>query len=249
MIYVKSREEIQVMKKAGQIAKGALQKAIEAVKPGITTLDLDKIALDYILKYGATPSFLNYNGFPKNICVSVNDEVVHGIPDKRVLLEGDIVSIDCGACYMGFHGDCADTALCGAVSDDLKLLVEETRNSFYIGMKKAISKNRIGDISSAIQSYIEGKGYSIVRDLEGHGIGAKLHEDPSVPNFGTAGKGVKMMPGMTIAVEPMVNLGGYEVCIDRKNEWTVKTTDKKYSAHYENTILITNEEPIILTAL
>ena len=249
MIYIKSREEIELMKKAGQIAKGALTKAIEAVRPGITTLELDKIALDHILKCGAKPSFFKYNGFPKNICVSVNDEVVHGIPDNRVLSEGDIVSVDCGAFYKGFHGDCADTALCGKVSPEIEKLVLETKNSFYVGMKKAIAKNRVGDVSYDIQSYIENKGYSIVRDLEGHGIGASLHESPSVPNFGMPGKGAKLMPGMTIAVEPMINMGGYEVYIDKINDWTVKTVDRKCSSHYENTILITNEEPIILTSL
>ena len=249
MIYIKSKEEIEIMKKAGQITKGALTKAIEAVKPGVTTSELDKIALDHISKCGAKPSFFNYNGFPKNICVSVNDEVVHGIPGGRVIHDGDIVSIDCGAFYKGFHGDCADTALCGNVCDDIRLLVEATKKSFYVGLEKAVSKNRVGDISQSIQSYIESKGYSIVRDLEGHGIGANLHESPSVPNFGKAGKGVKLMPGMTIAVEPMVNIGGYEVFLDHINDWTFKTVDGKCSAHYENTILITNEEPVILTAL
>ena len=204
MIYIKSKDEIALMKKAGQITKGALQKAIEAVKPGIKTMELDKIAESFIKKCNATPSFYRYNGFPKHICVSVNDEVVHGIPGDYVIQEGDIVSIDCGACYKGYHGDCADTAFAGAVSEEAKRLVEATRESFYVGIQKAIGGNRVGDISEAIQTFIEAKGYSIVRDLEGHGIGANLHESPSVPNFGKAGKGAKLMPGMTIAVEPMV---------------------------------------------
>ena len=249
MIYIKSKEEIALMKKAGQITKGALQKAIEAVKPGMKTIELDRIAESFIKKCNATPSFYRYNGFPMHICVSVNDEVVHGIPGNYVIREGDIVSIDCGACYKGYHGDCADTAFAGAVSEEAKKLVEATRESFFLGMKQAVAGNRVGDISSTIQTYIEGNGYSIVRDLEGHGIGANLHEGPSVPNFGTAGKGPKLMPGMTIAVEPMVNLGQYQVFLDPVNDWTFKTLDHSLSAHYENTILITDGEPVILTTL
>jgi methionyl aminopeptidase len=248
MIYIKSKDEIATMKKAGQIAKGALQKAVDAVRPGITTLELDKIAYDFIVKHNAKPSFYRYNGFPKNICVSVNSEVVHGIPGKRVIMDGDIVSIDCGACYRGFHGDCADTALAGNVAPEAVRLVEITKQSFYAGIKNALPGNRVGDISHAVQSFVEENGYSIVRDLEGHGIGANLHESPSVPNFGMPNKGSKLMAGMTIAVEPMVNMGGFQVFLD-VNKSTYKTSDGKYSAHYENTILITNEEPVILTSL
>ncbi len=250
MIYIKNKEEILLMKKAGQITKGALTKALEAVKPGVTTLQLDKIAAEFISKCGATASFYKYNGFPKHICVSVNNEVVHGIPsNNRVIQEGDIVSIDCGACYKGYHGDCADTVIVGNVSDEIRKLVEVTRESFYIGIKNAVDGNRVGDISEAIQSYVEKNGFSIVRDLEGHGIGANLHEGPSVPNFGTKGKGARLVSNMTIAVEPMVNIGTYRVDCDEKNGWTIRTVDGKYSAHYENTILITKEEPIILTTL
>lgn len=249
MIYIKNKEEIALMKKAGQITKGALQKAIEAVKPGIKTIELDKIAENFIKKCNATPSFYRYNGFPMHICVSVNDEVVHGIPGDYVIQEGDIVSIDCGACYKGYHGDCADTAFAGDVSEEAKRLVEATKESFYLGMNRAVSGNRVGDISETIQMFIEEKGYSIVRDLEGHGIGANLHEGPSVPNFGKAGKGPKLMAGMTIAIEPMVNLGKYDVYLDTANNWTFKTVDGRYSAHYENTILITDGEPVILTTL
>jgi methionyl aminopeptidase len=248
MIYIKSKLEIEIMKKAGQIAKGALTKAIEAVKPGVKTIELNNIALDFINKSNAKPSFYKYNGFPQHICVSINDEVVHGIPDNRVIEEGDIVSIDCGALYNGYHGDCADTTFAGAVSDDVKRLVEKTRESFYVGMKKAYAGNRIGDISEAIQTFIQENGYSIVRELQGHGIGSNLHEGPDVPNFGRAGKGAKLVSGMTIAVEPMVNMGSLNVYLDA-NDWTYKTVDKKCSAHYENTILITNEEPVILTKL
>ena len=250
MIYIKNKEEILLMKKAGQITKGALTKALEAVRPGVTTLQLDKIAAEFISKCGATASFYKYNGFPKHICVSVNDEVVQGITShNRVIKEGDIVSIDCGACYKGYHGDCADTVIVGNVPDEVRRLVEVTKESFYVGIKNAVDGNRVGDISEAVQKYVEENGFSIVRDLEGHGIGANLHEGPSVPNFGTKGKGARLVPNMTIAVEPMVNMGAYNVYCDEKNGWTIKTSDGKYAAHYENTILITKEEPIILTTL
>lgn len=249
MIYIKNKEEIALMKKAGQITKGALQKAIEAVKPGIKTIELDRIAENFIRKCNATPSFFRYNGYPMHICVSVNEEVVHGIPGEYVIQEGDIVSIDCGACYKGYHGDCADTAFAGHVSEEARRLVEATRESFFLGMKQAVAGNRVGDISETIQAFIEGHGYSIVRDLEGHGIGANLHEGPSVPNFGKAGKGPKLMPGMTIAIEPMVNLGKFDVYQDSVDNWTIRTLDGSLSAHYENTILITDGEPVILTTL
>ncbi len=249
MIYIKSKEEIILMKKAGQITKGALEKAKEAIRPGITTLQLDKIALDFIKKCGATASFYKYNGFPKHICVSVNDEVVHGIPDNRVIEEGDIVSLDCGAYYMGYHGDCADTVAVGKVDSEVQRLIDVTRESFYVGIKNAYDGNRVGDISEAIQKFVEANGFSIVRDLEGHGVGANLHEGPSVPNFGRSGRGARLVSNMTIAVEPMVNMGKYDVYCDEGNGWTIKTVDGKYSAHYENTILITKEEPIILTTL
>jgi methionyl aminopeptidase len=248
MIYIKNKVEIETMKKAGQIAKGALTKAIEAVKPGIKTIELNHIALNFINQCNAKPSFYQYNGFPQHICISINDEVVHGIPGNRVIEDGDIVSIDCGAMFQGYHGDCADTTFAGTVSKDLVALVEKTRESFYVGIKKAVVNNRIGDISEAIQTFIEANGYTIVRDLQGHGIGAHLHEGPDVPNFGRAGKGAKLACGMTIAVEPMVNIGSMDVYLD-KNDWTYKTIDKRCSAHYENTILITNEEPVILTKL
>lgn len=248
MIYIKNKNEIVLMKKAGQIAKGALVKACEAVRPGITTKELDRIAENFIKKCNAVPSFYKYNGYPGHICISVNDEIVHGIPGDRVIEEGDIVSIDCGACYGGYHGDCADTVFAGKVTDEVKRLVEITKESFYVGIKQAVDGNRIGDISFAIQDYIEKNGYSIVRELEGHGVGANLHEGPSVPNFGIKGKGARIISGMTIAVEPMVNMGKADVYCCSDN-WTYRTCDKLPSAHYENTILITKEEPVILTAL
>ena len=248
MIYIKNKNEIVLMKKAGKIAKGALVKACEAVRPGITTKELDRIAEEFIRKCNAVPSFYKYNGYPGHICISINDEVVHGIPGSRVIEEGDIVSIDCGACFGGYHGDCADTVFAGAVDSKIKRLVEITKESFYVGIKQAVDGNRIGDISFAVQDYAERNGYSVVRELEGHGVGANLHEGPSVPNFGIKGKGARLVSGMTIAVEPMINMGKADVYCDVDN-WTYKTVDKLPSAHYENTILVTKEEPVILTEL
>ena len=246
MIYVKNKKDIELMREACKLTKMALNHVGEFVRPGITTGELDRIAYEFIKKHNAIPSFLNYNGFPASICSSVNDEVVHGIPGKYALLEGDIISIDIGAYLNGFHGDCAKTFFVGNVSEEAKKLVEVTRQSFYEGLKFAKAGNRIGDISFAIQSYVEGFGYSVVRDLTGHGIGKSLHEDPSVPNFGRAGKGVRLIPGMTLAIEPMINRGSYHVFTD-DSKWTVKTCDGELSAHYENTILITEGEPEILT--
>jgi len=248
MIYIKNKNEIVLMRKAGRIAKGALVKACEAVRPGITTKELDRIAEDFIKKCNAVPSFYKYNGYPGNICISINDEIVHGIPGNRVIEEGDIVSIDCGACFGGYHGDCADTVFAGEVDGKVKRLVEKTKESFFVGMKQAVDGNRVGDISFAIQDYVEKNGYSVVRELEGHGVGAHLHEGPSVPNFGTAGKGARIVSGMTIAIEPMVNMGKAD-CYCCDDDWTYKTLDKLPSAHYENTILITKEGPVILTEL
>ncbi|MBE7021282.1 MAG: type I methionyl aminopeptidase [Ruminococcaceae bacterium] len=246
MIYIKNKKDIELMREACRLTKMALNHVGEFVRPGITTGELDRIAYDFIKKHNAIPSFLNYNGFPASICSSVNDEVVHGIPGKRVLSEGDIIGIDMGAYLNGFHGDCAKTFFVGNVSEEAKKLVEVTRQSFYEGLKFAKAGNRIGDIAFAIQSYVESFGYSVVRDLTGHGIGKSLHEDPSVPNFGRAGKGVRLLPGMTLAIEPMVNGGSYHVFTD-ESKWTVKTCDGELSAHYENTILITEGEPEILT--
>jgi len=246
MIYVKNKKDIEIMREACKLTKAALYEVGKHIKPGVTTKELDRVAYDFIKKHNAHPSFLNYNGFPASICSSLNDEVVHGIPDKTVLSDGDIISIDVGAYLNGFHGDCAKTFFVGNVSDEAKKLVEVTKESFYEGIKYARAGNRIGDISNAIQAYVESNGCSVVRDLVGHGIGRELHEDPSVPNFGKAGKGVRLVAGMTLAIEPMVNLGSYHV-YTASNNWTVKTCDESLSAHYENTILITDGEPEILT--
>lgn len=246
MIYIKNKKDIELMREACRLTKMALNFVGEHIEPGITTGELDKIAYSFLKEHKAIPSFLNYNGFPASICSSVNDEVVHGIPGKRVIADGDIVSIDIGAYLNGFHGDCAKTFFVGNVSEEARKLVDVTRQSFYEGIKMARAGNRIGDISNAIETYVEGFGYSVVRDLVGHGIGKALHEDPSVPNFGKAGRGVRLIPGMTLAIEPMINQGKFNVFTE-DNNWTVKTCDGSLSAHYENTILITEGEPEILT--
>lgn len=249
MIVLRTAKEIDMMRKACQISAEALQIAGEAVKPGITTYEIDQIAYRYIKKQGAEPNFLNYNGFPATACISINDEVIHGIPSKnRVLKEGDIVSIDLGAKVNGYNGDNAATFACGVISDEAKRLCDTTRESLYLGIEQAIAGNRIGDIAFAIQSYCEERGFSVVREFTGHGIGTHLHEDPSVPNYGTAGRGQRLLPGMTIAIEPMINLGSKAIkCLP--DGWTVKTLDGKLSAHFEHTIAITKGEPMILTKL
>ena len=249
MIVLRTAKEIEMMRKACQISAEALQLAGEAVKPGITTYEIDQIAYRYIKKQGAEPIFLNYNGFPATACISINDEVIHGIPSKkRVLMEGDIVSIDLGAKVNGYNGDNAATFACGNISDEAKRLCDTTRESLYKGIEQAVAGNRIGDIAFAIQSYCEERGFSVVREYTGHGVGTHLHEDPSVPNYGTAGRGQRLLPGMTIAIEPMINLGSKAIkCLP--DGWTVKTLDGKLSAHFEHTIAITKGEPIILTKL
>ena len=249
MIVLRTAKEIEMMRKACQISAEALQIAGEAVRPGITTYEIDQIAYRYIKKQGAEPNFLNYNGFPATACISINDEVIHGIPSKkRVLMEGDIVSIDLGAKVNGYNGDNAATFACGNISDEAKRLCDTTRESLYKGIEQAVAGNRIGDIAFAIQSYCEERGFSVVREYTGHGVGTHLHEDPSVPNYGTAGRGQRLLPGMTIAIEPMINAGSKAVkCLP--DGWTVKTLDGKLSAHFEHTIAITKGEPIILTKL
>ena len=249
MIVLRTAKEIDMMRKACQISAEALQIAGEAVKPGITTYEIDQIAYRYIKKQGAEPNFLNYNGFPATACISINDEVIHGIPSKnRVLKEGDIVSIDLGAKVNGYNGDNAATFACGIISDEAKRLCDTTRESLYLGIQQAIAGNRIGDIAFAIQSYCEERGFSVVREFTGHGIGTHLHEDPSVPNYGTAGRGQRLLPGMTIAIEPMINMGSKAIkCLP--DGWTVKTLDGKLSAHFEHTVAITKGEPMILTKL
>ena len=247
MISIKSRSEIEKMRLAGKITRDALLLIEKHIKPGISTLQLDKIAYDYIVSQGATPNFLHYNGFPGSICASVNDQVVHGIPSKDVVLSaGDIISIDMGACIHGYNGDAARTFPVGKISDEAQRLINVTKQSFFEGIKYAVHGAKLGDISAAIQEYVESKGYSVVRDLVGHGIGRHLHEDPSVPNFGRRGHGVKLASGMTLAIEPMVNGGAYDVCV-LDDDWTVVTEDGSLSAHYENTVLIKPTECEILT--
>lgn len=247
MITIKSKSEIEKMRIAGKITGDALKVIEKHIRPGISTAELDKIAYDFIKKQGATPSFLHYNGFPGSICASPNTWVVHGIPSKNIVLkEGDIISIDMGACKDGYHGDAARTYAVGKISDEAQRLIDVTKQSFFEGIKYATHGAKIGDVSAAIQEYVEKNGYSVVRDLVGHGIGKNLHEDPSVPNFGKSGKGPRLAAGMTIAVEPMVNSGDYDVVV-LDDDWTVETEDGSLSAHYENTILITRGECEILT--
>ena len=246
MIKIKSPHEIKLMAEAGQIAELARRACGELVAPGITTRELDNAARKVIEGFGAKPSFLGYGGFPGSICCSINDEVIHGIPGSRKIREGDIVKIDVGAHYMGYHGDCAATFAAGPISEEAQKLIEVTRQSFYEGIKYALTGNRISDISHAIQTYVEDNGFSVVRKYIGHGVGANLHEEPEVPNFGKPGCGARIVSGMTIAIEPMVNQGVYTVK-EMSDGWTVKTRDGKLSAHYENSILITENGPEILT--
>lgn len=216
------------------------------VKPGVTTREIDKAVFHFIRSQGAEPSFLNYNGYPASVCVSVNDEIIHGIPGPRVLKEGDIVSVDVGAYIGGFHGDCAATYPCGKISEEAQRLIDVTRQSFFEGFAQAREGNRISDISHAVQAYVEANGFSVVREYVGHGVGASLHEAPEIPNYGKPGHGPRLQKNMTIAVEPMVNVGGYEVRV-LDNGWTVVTADGSLSAHYENSLLVTDGEPEILT--
>lgn len=246
MIHIKSKREIELMRCAGRIAANALAAAGRAVAPGITTGELNELIKKSIEKDGAYPSFLGYAGFPGAACISVNDQVIHGIPGSLKLCEGDLVKIDVGATYQGYIGDCANTFAVGKISEEAQKLIDVTRQSFYEGIKFAHEGNRISDISHAIQSYVEENGFSVVRKYIGHGVGAKLHEEPEVPNYGAPGKGARIVNGMTIAIEPMVNQGVYTVK-ELSDGWTVKTTDGKLSAHYENSVLITEDGPEILT--
>ena len=246
MITIKNERELESMRQACKITAAARALAGEMVRPGVSTKAIDQAVHDYIVSQGAKPSFLNYNGFPASACISVNSTVIHGIPGGYILQEGDIVSIDVGAFYKGFHGDCAETFACGAISTEARKLIDVTRQSFYEGMKAATKGNRVQDISHAIQTYVESNGFSIVRSFVGHGVGRQLHEEPEVPNFGHPGRGPRLVKGMTLAVEPMVNAGIHDVRI-LKDGWTVVTADGKLSAHYENTVLITDGEPEILT--
>ena len=247
MVVLKTSRELAAMRAAGKISARALKLAGEAVEPGVSTFEIDRLVRRYIEGQGATPSFLGYGGFPASACISVNDVVIHGIPKKgQILKEGDIVSIDIGAYFEGFHGDNAWTFPCGDVSKEAQALMDATRESLFEGIRAAQPGNRIGDIASAVQQYVEARGYSVVRDFVGHGVGAKLHEDPSVPNYGTHGRGVRLLPGMTIAIEPMINAGVHTVRT-LSDGWSTVTTDGKLSAHFEHSIAITPDGPVILT--
>lgn len=246
-ITIKSNREISLMREAGKILAEVHDKLSEIITPGITTMDIDRKGYELIRKAGCQPSFLNYEGYPASICVSVNDEVVHGIPkDGRRLEEGDIVSLDAGVIWEGYHSDAARTHAVGEISEESRTLIEVTKQSFYEGIKKALPGNHLHDISAAIQNYVESHGFSVVRDLVGHGIGSHLHEEPQVPNYKPVGRGPKLRPGMTLAIEPMVNAGDWKIWI-LEDDWTVVTRDGSKSAHYENTILITEGEPEILS--
>ncbi len=246
-VSIKSAREIALMRESGRILAEVHERLGEEIKPGISTYEIDRIGEKMIRSYGCTPSFLNYNGYPASICVSVNDEVVHGIPNKkRILKEGDIVSLDAGVIWKGYHSDAARTHAVGKISKEAQDLIDATRQSFYEGMKMAKSGNHLNDISKAIDDYISSFGYGIVRDLVGHGVGSNLHEDPQIPNFAQRRRGIKLRPGMTLAVEPMINMGGWQVEW-LEDDWTVVTKDGSLSAHYENTILVTDGEPEILT--
>ena len=249
MIQLKNSAQISAMIEAGRITGEALLLAREHVREGVSTYELDKLIREHIERSGAKPSFLGYAGFPGSACISINDEVIHGIPSKkRILCEGDIVKIDVGAYYKGFHGDAARTIAVGNVSDEAKRLIEVTRNSFFAGGEQLKVGNRIGDIGSAIQNCVEKAGFSVVRRYIGHGVGRELHEQPDVPNYGTAGRGTRLCAGMTLAIEPMVNVGS-EGVYEMPDGWTVKTEDRSLSSHYENTVALTSEGVVITTLI
>lgn len=246
-VSIKTAREIELMKEAGRLLEQVHDELAKAIKPGISTWEIDHLGEELIRSFGCTPNFLHYNGYPASICVSVNDEVVHGIPSKeRILQEGDIVSLDAGLIYKGYHSDAARTHAVEEISQEAKQLIEVTRQSFFEGIKYAKAGHHLHEISAAIGAYAESFGYGVVRDLVGHGIGTALHEDPQIPNFAQKRRGIRLVPGMTLAIEPMINIGRPDVCwLD--DDWTVVTEDESLSAHYENTILITDGEPEILT--
>jgi methionyl aminopeptidase len=246
MISIKSEQEIQLMRQAGKAAAAARNAAGEAVLPGVTTAEIDQVVRRVLAAYDANPSFLGYNGYPAAACISVNEEVIHGIPGNRRLVEGDIVKIDVGAEIGGYHGDTAATFAVGKISPEAARLMEVTKQSFYEGIKQARAGKRISDISHHIGAYAEAHGFSVVQDFTGHGVGAKLHESPQIPNYGPPGRGVRLIPGMTLAIEPMINAGTHQVIILRDG-WTVITADRSLSSHYEHTVLITSGEPELLT--
>lgn len=247
MIVLKTERELSVMREACKISAQALQLVGNAVEPGVTTAELDTLAEKFIRSCGAVPNFKNYEGYPATACISINNEVIHGIPtSKRKICAGDIVSVDLGAKFKGYHGDNAATFACGDVSAEAKRLMDVTKESLYEGISAARPGSRIGDIGFAVQQYVEKRGFSVVRDFVGHGIGTEMHEPPEVPNFGTPGRGIRLLPGMTIAIEPMVNAGKYGVSV-QPDGWTVLTKDGSLSAHFEHTVLITKDGPKIMT--
>ncbi|WP_312641407.1 type I methionyl aminopeptidase [Hydrogenoanaerobacterium sp.] len=246
MVVLKTTKELQLMSEACKLSAQALKIGGAAVEPGITTREIDHIIKKFITSQGATPSFLNYGGFPASACISINDVVIHGIPSARKIVEGDIVSIDVGAYYNGYHGDNAATFAAGKVSAEAEKLMEATENSLYLAIKAAQPGARIGDIGNTVQTYIESMGFAVVRKFVGHGVGAKLHEDPEVPNYGTAGHGIRLLPGMTIAIEPMVNISGEDVKV-LGDGWTTVTKSGSLAAHFEHTIAITENGPVIMT--
>ena len=247
MIIIKKSEELQYMRQAGRITAQALLVAREAIKPGVSTWEVDHQVRTFIEKCGATPSFLGYSGVPGSACISLNEQVIHGIPSDRVIIrEGDIVKVDVGARFRGYNGDSARTFPVGKVSDEALRLISVTEQSFYEAMKVAKAGNRVGDIGHAVESFVISNGFSVVKDYVGHGIGTEVHEDPQIPNYGPAGRGARLYTGMTVAIEPMVNAGGFMVTT-KKDGWTVVTSDGSLSAHYENTIAITDGDPIVLT--
>ena len=249
MIIVKNSEQLKLMRIAGRITAEALMVARDAIRPGMTTKELDAQIRRYIEKCDATPTFLGYNGFPGSACISINDEVIHGIPsDKVIIREGDIVKVDVGARFRGYNGDSARTFAVGKVSDEALRLISVTEQSFYEAMKVAKAGNRIGDIGHAVESFVISNGFTVVKEYTGHGVGANLHEEPEIPNHGRPGRGARLYPGMTLAIEPMVNAGTDRIKV-RKDGWTVVTADGRLSAHYENSIAITESDPIILTEI
>ena len=249
MIVLKTTRELSLMKEACVIAAGALKAAGEAVEPGVSTDEINRIAHNFIVKSGAIPTFKGYNGYPAATCISINDEVIHGIPSKkRIIKAGDIVSIDVGATLNGYVGDNAATFAAGDISPEAQRLCDTTRESLYEGIRMAVAGGRLGDIGSTIQRYCEERGFSVVREFTGHGVGKQMHEDPSVPNFGTPGRGVRLLPGMTIAIEPMINMGGAGIR-QLPDGWTIKTRDGSLSAHFEHTVAITSNGPVILTKI
>ena len=247
-VSMKSAREIELMREAGRLLSRVHDELGAAIRPGMSTLEIDQLGEKLIRSFGCVPNFLHYNGYPASICVSVNDEVVHGIPKKdRILQEGDIVSLDAGLIYQGYHSDAARTHAVGKISPQAQQLIEVTRQSFFEGIRFAREGCRLFDVSAAIQQYVESHGYSIVREYVGHGIGTQMHESPEIPNYGHPGRGPRLLRGMTLAIEPMVNAGSAEI-VQLSDGWTVKTRDGKWAAHYENTVLITDGEPEILTA-